>query len=215
MILTLLLRRRAPLLVPASTWLVSAALSFIDGRLIVGQAAISIAGMIAAILLGNLRSKRQARVGLAVVVTCAAVVVYHDPTHTVSNLMLIPVLFAVGWLVGFALHERAEQMEAAEQRAARAERERESAARVAVAEERARIARELHDIVAHAMSVMVLQVGAVQTPDARGSTGRTARPFRTSSRPDVPPSRRCGGCSTRCVATRTRWNSRRSPGWRT
>ena len=162
MILTLLLRRRAPFLVPASTWLVSAALSFIDGRLIVGQAAISIAGMIAAILLGNLRNTRQARVGLAVVVSCAAVVVYHDPTHTVSNLILIPVLFAVGWLVGFALHERAEQMQAAEQRAARAEREQESAARVAVAEERARIARELHDIVAHAVSVMVLQVGAVR-----------------------------------------------------
>jgi len=162
MILTLLLRRRAPLLVPASTWLVSAALSFLDGRLIVGQAAISIAGMIAAILLGNLRSERQARIGLAVVVTCAAVVVYHDPTHTVSNLILIPVLFAVGWLIGFALHERAEQTEAAEQRAASAERERESAARVAVAEERARIARELHDIVAHAVSVMVLQVGAVR-----------------------------------------------------
>ena len=162
MILILLLRRRAPFLVPASTWLVSAALSFLDGRLIVGQASISITGMVAAVLLGNLRSERQARVGLAVVVTCAAVVVYNDPTHTVSNLLLIPVLFAVGWLVGFALHERAEQMEAAEQRAARAERERESAARVAVAEERARIARELHDVVAHAMSVMVLQVGAVR-----------------------------------------------------
>jgi signal transduction histidine kinase len=60
------------------------------------------------------------------------------------------------------LQERAEEAEAAQERAALAEREREAAARVAVAEERARIARELHDIVAHAVSVMVLQIGAVR-----------------------------------------------------
>jgi signal transduction histidine kinase len=71
-------------------------------------------------------------------------------------------MFGVGWLVGFALRERTEQTEAAEERAARAEQEREAAARVAVAEERGRIARELHDVVAHAVSVMVLQVGAVR-----------------------------------------------------
>ena len=47
-------------------------------------------------------------------------------------------------------------------RATAAERERDAAARIAVAEERARIARELHDIVAHSVSVMVLQVGAVR-----------------------------------------------------
>ena len=118
--------------------------------------------MIAAILLGNLREARKARAGLVVVVACAGTVVYNDPTHSVGSLFFVPVLFAVGWLVGFALRERAEQTEAAEQRAARAERERESAARLAVAEERARIARELHDVVAHAVSVMVLQVGAVR-----------------------------------------------------
>ena len=53
-------------------------------------------------------------------------------------------------------------------RATQAERERDAATRIAVAEEHARIARELHDIVAHAVSVMVLQVGAVRhkLPDA-------------------------------------------------
>jgi signal transduction histidine kinase len=82
----------------------------------------------------------------------------------------VPVLFAIGWLVGFALRERAEETEAARERAARAEREREASARVAVAEERARIARELHDVVAHAVSVMVLQVGAVRHRMPPGNT---------------------------------------------
>jgi signal transduction histidine kinase len=59
------------------------------------------------------------------------------------------------------VRERAEQAQTAELRAAQAERERDAAARIAVAEERTRIARELHDIVAHAVSVMVLQVGAL------------------------------------------------------
>jgi signal transduction histidine kinase len=77
-------------------------------------------------------------------------------------MLFIPLLFGIAWLAGFALHTRIEQADAAEARAAAAERERESAARIAVAEERARIARELHDIVAHAVSVMVLQVGAVR-----------------------------------------------------
>ncbi len=162
MVLMLLLRRRAPFAAPAATWMLGAALSFVDGRLIVGQAAATIAGMVAAVLLGNLPGIRQARVGLVVVAAGATVVVYHNPTHSVSDFLFVPVLFAIGWLVGFALHERGAEARAAERRAARAEQDREVAARVAVAEERGRIARELHDVVAHAVSVMVLQVGAVR-----------------------------------------------------
>jgi signal transduction histidine kinase len=97
-----------------------------------------------------------------------ATVVYKIPGHSTAELIFIPLEFAIAWVAGFALRERAEQAEAAEGRAAQAERERDVAARIAVAEERVRIARELHDIVAHAVSVMVLQVGAVRhkLPDA-------------------------------------------------
>jgi signal transduction histidine kinase len=161
-VLPLLGRRRFPFAAPASVWVVAAALSFVDGRLIPDTASASIAGFAAAYLLGNLRDEVQARLGLAIVLGGAAIVVYNDPSHASGELIFTPLLFAIGWLAGFAMRERSEQAEAAEVRAAQAEREREAAARVAVAEERARIARELHDIVAHAVSVMVLQVGAVR-----------------------------------------------------
>ncbi|HET9422504.1 MAG TPA: histidine kinase [Nocardioides sp.] len=160
--LVLLARRRFPFLAPAVLWIGSAGLSFADGRLISSQAGVFLCGMVAAALLGSLRSGFQARVGLVIVLIGAAVVVVNDPTHRTDSLLFTPLLFAGAWLVGFALRDRVERSEAAEERALRAERERESAARVAVAEERARMARELHDVVAHAMSVMVLQVGAVR-----------------------------------------------------
>jgi signal transduction histidine kinase len=168
-ILPLLWRRRFPFAAPMFVWLVGATLSFIDGRLITFAAAGVVAGMVAAYLLGNLRDPVQSRLGLAVVVSGAAIIVYNDPNRAAADFIFTPGLFAIGWLAGFALRERAVQAEAAEERALHAERERETAARIAVAEERARIARELHDIVAHAVSVMVLQVGAVRhkLPDSQ------------------------------------------------
>jgi signal transduction histidine kinase len=88
--------------------------------------------------------------------------VYQIHGHTTEQLIFIPTDFVIAWAAGFALRGRSEQAEAAEVRAAQAERDRDAAARIAVAEERARIARELHDVVAHAVGVMVLQVGAVR-----------------------------------------------------
>ena len=161
-VLVLLGRHRFPFAAPAATWLLSASLSFVDGRLVVSQAGVYVAGLGAALLLGYLRHEVQSRVGLALVVGGAATVIYNDPRQAVGDLLFTTMPFAISWLVGFALRERTEQTEAAEERAARAERDREAAARVAVAEERGRIARELHDVVAHAVSVMVLQVGAVR-----------------------------------------------------
>jgi signal transduction histidine kinase len=118
--------------------------------------------MAAALLLGMLPDPHRSQLGLAVLVAGATIIVSNDPRRTTGEFLSIPVLLAVGWAAGRTLRERAVQAREADVRAARAERERETAARLGVAEERARIARELHDIVAHSVSVMVLQVGAVR-----------------------------------------------------
>jgi signal transduction histidine kinase len=68
--------------------------------------------------------------------------------------------FATAWLVGRDLRRRRQHVEGLEDRATRLERDREEQARLAVSEERARIARELHDVVAHGVSVIVAQARA-------------------------------------------------------
>jgi signal transduction histidine kinase len=64
---------------------------------------------------------------------------------------------AIPLALGREVYQRRQTVERLEERAERAEREREEEAARAVAEERARIARELHDVVAHQMTVMTLQ----------------------------------------------------------
>jgi signal transduction histidine kinase len=162
MALPLFARRRFPFGGPATFWLAAAGSSFVDGRLITFPEGLYILGMAAAFLLGHLRDPSKAWLGLGVVIGGGATIIYNLPGHSAAQQVFIPLVFGVSWLAGFALRERAEQAEAAEMRATQAERAREAAARIAVAEERARIARELHDIVAHAVSVMVLQTGAVR-----------------------------------------------------
>jgi signal transduction histidine kinase len=172
-------RRRYPFAAPMAYWVLAAAITFYDGQLIPFIGSLGVVGLATAFMLGNLRNGLKAGLGVAVVTVGIVTVVYNIPGDTTtSNYVFITLRFVVAWLAGYALRERAEQAEAAEERAVRAERERESAARVAVAEERARIARELHDIVAHAVSVMVLQVGAVRhklpdelAPDRDALTG--------------------------------------------
>ena len=158
----LLGRRRFPFASPVAVWGLAAAFSFMDGRVITSTFALYAAGLAATFLLGNLADLRQARIGLVIAIAGAAIVVYNRPAGSAADYLFVPGMFAIVWLAGFALRSRSAEAEAAERRAAEAERRREAAARIAVAEERARIARELHDIVAHSVSVMVLQVGAVR-----------------------------------------------------
>ena len=104
----------------------------------------------------------------------SAIVVYNDPGHAAGDYIFVPVLFAIAWLAGFALRERAAQAEAAEERAARAR----ARSPHAVFEERVRIARELHDVVAHHVSMMGVQAGAARLVidrDPRQGEGRAVR----------------------------------------
>ncbi|KKJ94218.1 sensor histidine kinase [Micromonospora sp. HK10] len=79
------------------------------------------------------------------------------------------------WLVGLNVRTRRLYVLSLEERAATLEREREAEARAAVAEERTRIARELHDVVAHSMAVMIVQADGVRfTIDRDPATAREA-----------------------------------------
>jgi signal transduction histidine kinase len=81
----------------------------------------------------------------------------------------------VVWLVGTWAQERRRYIGAVEDRATRAEREREQRTALAVAQERERIARELHDVVSHHVSVIVIQAGAaLRALDRRPADARTA-----------------------------------------
>jgi signal transduction histidine kinase len=81
----------------------------------------------------------------------------------------------VVWLVGTWAQERRRYIGTVEERAARAEREREQRAAAAVTEERERIARELHDVVTHHVSVIVIQAGAgLRALDRRPADARAA-----------------------------------------
>jgi signal transduction histidine kinase len=162
MVAPLFARHRYPFGGPATYWLLNVLVAVIDWRLIPFAVSLFVIGLAVAFLLGNLRNPLQAGAGLALVLACPAFVTHQIPGHSVDELIFIPLEFAITWVAGFALRERVEQAEAAETRAVLAESERDAASRIAVAEERARIARELHDVVAHAVSVMVLQIGAVR-----------------------------------------------------
>jgi len=126
---------------------------------------------------------------IAVVWACYSVAVYAEPRRAGIGLALVLALFGFGaivdnvreagsrpvgdvlyvwtlnsgaWAVGRIVRSWRLQALALEERTVELEAEREWRARAAVAEERTRIARELHDVIAHSVSVMVVQAGAAE-----------------------------------------------------
>lgn len=101
------------------------------------------------------------------------------PQHT-GDYVFPALILLTGWFVGRLVHGRASVARRLEAQTRQLEREREELAQAAVLRERSRIARELHDVVAHSVSVMVVQAGAARrvlprSPEESASALRTVQ----------------------------------------
>jgi signal transduction histidine kinase len=122
------------------------------------------------------------RAGLAMTVIGPAVLLGRFPESddasfrdNVLGFGFVVVLLAIAWVLGDSMRTRRAFYAELEERATRLEFERDQQAQIAAAAERARIARELHDVVAHNVSVMVVQAdGAAYAIDASPDKAREA-----------------------------------------
>ncbi len=123
---------------------------------------------------------------LGITVTFGAVLLNQPQLTLISwatQLLTAWLMFGVAWLLGDLMRRRSDALAELKVRAAELEAEREENERLAVEGERARIARELHDVVAHKVSVMVVQAGATRrTMEAGTNDGVLDAPTLTASR---------------------------------
>jgi signal transduction histidine kinase len=122
-------------------------------------------------LAGAVNREREAAVAWLAGVGALGYASWGDPLGGGAGDFLLSLAFTTTlWAGGLLLARRTRSTAAAELRAELAERDRQDQARHAVEEERARIARELHDIVSHGLSVVVLQTVAARAALTDGGT---------------------------------------------
>jgi signal transduction histidine kinase len=155
--LPIALRRRFPVQVLACG--LATGLAFASLRLNLIPLGLSI--LIYVYSVAALRPRRVSLAGLAVTEVMLALVFQARPRALGDRSTLVAdcVMVAAAWWLGDGTRRRQEAVAAARERAAELERAREELARRAVVEERLRIARELHDVVAHSMSIIAVQSG--------------------------------------------------------
>ncbi len=180
---SLVARRRAPMLVMVS----------LTGFTLLVSLLISPAGALIPAHAGNLWAPygtvlaaygpfyygkdRRAAFGAVGMMTLIAARVW-DPSAAVITIAVLRT--AVGPLLALYISARGEMLRALRDRADRAERERDLLAEQARAEERARLAGEMHDVVTHQVSLMVLQAGALGITGTDEATRRAAEELRAT-----------------------------------
>jgi len=173
--LALLLRRQAPLVAFAGAALASATLNALEyppGPPIGATVALYFVG------LSGDRSRSSGRL-------TAAVVAFFFLVHVAAagfgrdQFPVVPALFGAlvwggAWVLGDRVRLRRERLARLEERARQAERETERERRLAAAEERTRIARDLHDSAGHAINVILVHAGAARLLAEKDPAGSRA-----------------------------------------
>jgi signal transduction histidine kinase len=108
------------------------------------------------------RPRTRAAATIAVVITALLVAGLVDDQIGPGSVIGSGITLTTAFVLGDNLQRRRQAISDLAERAERAERERDLLAREKVTEERTRIARELHDVVAHSVSVMIIQAGAAR-----------------------------------------------------
>ena len=160
--LPLLVRRRWPFAVLAVT-LTVAIVTTVDGQYVFPI-------MVALYTIGSTRPWEAAIPAAAAPPAAGLIYMLAGGTEfTYDDLIAVSVTCAVSAGIGLFVRSRRERVDVFRERAERLERERELLAEAAVAEERVRIAQELHDVVAHNVSLIVVQAQALRAtvPDER------------------------------------------------
>jgi signal transduction histidine kinase len=153
--LPIVLRRRFPLAVLATCS--ASGLAF--AALGLPPEVLGLAILVAVYSVAAYSGRRAALAGLAAAAVGSLAIQltpgrFQNPTPLTNTLVI-----AAAWLLGYFVGVRRAYIAELEERTAELERAREELAGRAVAEERLRLARELHDVVAHSMSVIAVQSG--------------------------------------------------------
>ncbi|WP_409329584.1 sensor histidine kinase [Trujillonella humicola] len=181
--LPLVWRRRFPFTVS----LVCGALTAVQGLSSLPDPAVYFAGLVAMYSVAAHATRRLALVAAGIATVSIGLALLSDGSSAdVEDWTILYLTFAAAWLLGDGARSRRLAAARAEERAASLEQTRAAEARQAVVEERNRIAREMHDVLAHSVSMMVVQAEAgpvvverdperaVQAFDAIGAAGRGA-----------------------------------------
>jgi signal transduction histidine kinase len=154
---TVLWRRRFPFLVSA----VCGLLTSVYGLSSLPDPPLPYAGLVAVYSAAAFASRRLAQLTALIAAVSIAVSLAVDwPESDLEDAAVLYPVFATAWLLGDSVRTRRQRAGELEERAAQAERTRTAEAERAVVAERNRIAREMHDVVAHHVSLMVVQAEA-------------------------------------------------------